>query len=229
MEKKITREPQYQGQVSLRDTKGFARLGLATNLAWEEDPRHLFFMLGRYKFVSKMLSGQKKVLEIGCGDAFETRIVLQEVGSVVAIDFDPIFVEDVMERMDDSWKFDCRVHDILSGPVEGKIDAAYCLDVFEHIPKKKEHRFMANISRSLKRNGVFIIGTPSLQSQVYASPANIGGHVNCKDHKQLKEVSLKYFHNVFIFSMNDEVVHTGFFPMAHYLFGVGVSLKKGDK
>jgi hypothetical protein len=29
-----------------------------------------------------------------------------------------------------------------------------------------------------------------------------------------------YFHNVFVFSMNDEVVHTGYYPMAHYLFAV---------
>ena len=27
----------------------------------------------------------------------------------------------------------------------------------------------------------------------------------------------KYFKNVFLFSMNDEVVHTGFSKMAHYL------------
>src|SRR5262249_47894355 len=30
----------------------------------------------------------------------------------------------------------------------------------------------------------------------------------------------KYFAHVFIFSMNDEVVHTGFSPMAHYLFAL---------
>ena len=29
-----------------------------------------------------------------------------------------------------------------------------------------------------------------------------------------------HFRNVFIFSMNDEVVHTGFYPMAHYLFAL---------
>ena len=36
----------------------------------------------------------------------------------------------------------------------------------------------------------------------------------------LKSLLSKYFHNVFIFSMNDEVVHTGFYPMAHYLFAL---------
>lgn len=32
-----------------------------------------------------------------------------------------------------------------------------------------------------------------------------------------KNTMQRYFHNVFMFSMNDEVVHTGFHPMAHYL------------
>jgi hypothetical protein len=44
--------------------------------------------------------------------------------------------------------------------------------------------------------------------------------VNCKTAKDLRQLMQKFFHNVFIFSMNDEVVHTGFHPMAHYLFAV---------
>jgi len=31
----------------------------------------------------------------------------------------------------------------------------------------------------------------------------------------------EFFHNVFIFSMNDEVVHTGFHKMANYVFAIG--------
>ena len=34
-----------------------------------------------------------------------------------------------------------------------------------------------------------------------------------------------FFHNVFLFSMNDEVVHTGFTPMAHYLLAIGSDRK----
>ena len=47
------------------------------------------FMLSRYKFVAKMLAGLEHVLEIGCGDAFGTRIVTQAVKRVTGIDFDP--------------------------------------------------------------------------------------------------------------------------------------------
>ena len=51
--------------------------------------------------------------------------------------------------------------------------------------------------------------------------------VNCKDGDDFKAAMEKWFGHVFMFSMNDEVVHTGFSPMAHYIFGVGCSLKEG--
>jgi 2-polyprenyl-3-methyl-5-hydroxy-6-metoxy-1,4-benzoquinol methylase len=209
-------------QVALREAKGLTSLGLTTNQVWHDDPRRLLFILARYKFVSKMLSGKRQVLEVGCGDAFGTRIVLQEVGAICAIDFDPVFVMDVNQRMEERWKFDCRTHDILSGPVDGPFDAAYTLDVIEHIARVDEERFLSNITRSLGENGILIVGTPSLQSQPYASQASKEGHINCKDHKELKGLMLRHFHNTFIFSMNDEVVHTGFYPLAHYLFAIGV-------
>jgi 2-polyprenyl-3-methyl-5-hydroxy-6-metoxy-1,4-benzoquinol methylase len=182
-------------------------------------------VLSRYKFVAKMLSGKDRVLEVGCGDAFGTRIVQQEVKSVCAIDFDPVFVAEVNERMDEQWRFDCMVHDMLSGPVPGGFDAAYSLDVIEHIPAGDEDRFLKNIVKSLTGVGVCILGTPSLESQVYASAGSKAGHINCKNAVQLRALMGKFFHEVFIFSMNDEVVHTGFHPMAHYLFALAVAIR----
>ena len=44
--------------------------------------------------------------------------------------------------------------------------------------------------------------------------------MNCKSGPELKDLMEDHFHNVFIFSMNDEVVHTGHHKMAHYLFAV---------
>ncbi len=217
-----TREPQYQEHVELARTKGLTRLGLRANATWEIDPRRLMIVLARYKFVAKLLSGRQRVLEVGCGDAFGTRIVQQEVKSVCAIDFDPVFVADVNGRMDEKWKFECLVHDMLSGPVPGGFDAAFSLDVIEHIPAADEDRFVGNIVNSLAGLGVCIIGTPSLESQVHASAGSKAGHINCKDAQQLRTLMNKFFAEVFIFSMNDEVVHTGFYPMAHYLFALAV-------
>ena len=220
-----TREPQYQQLLEYRDEHGLTPLGLMTNVIWRDDPRHFAWLFSRYKFVSKMLAGSGIVLEVGCADAFATRVVLQEVGQLTAVDFDPILVKDVNDRMDTEWSFTCRVHNILEGPVQGAFDGAYALDVLEHIPEKDEDRFVSNIVRSLTEHGVLILGTPSIQSQAYASPQSKEGHVNCKDHHALKELASRFFNNVFIFSMNDEVVHTGFYPMAQYLIALCCSKK----
>ncbi len=69
---------------------------------------------------------------------------------------------------------------------------------------------------SLKSSGALIVGMPSLESQVHASPQSKAGQVNYKTGTALKDLFQEYFGNVFLFSMNDEVIHTGFTPMAHY-------------
>ncbi len=224
MTKKIfakTREEQYQVLLDLEKQVGLARLGLMSSQVYLDDPRRLTFLLSRYKFVSKMFSGLQRVLEVGCADAFGTRLVRQEVPEVVAVDFDPIFIQDAQARQDKKMSIEFRVHDLLKGPVEkGGFDGVYCCDVIEHILPQDENVFVRNLARCLKPHGVLIVGSPSLESQLYASAQSKAGHVNCKRGPELKALMQKHFHNVFIFSMNDEVVHTGFQPMAHYLFAL---------
>jgi SAM-dependent methyltransferase len=220
-----TRETQYQRSIDLLKEKGLTPLGLMTNQAWQDDPKHLVFTLSRYKFVAKMLAERANVLEVGCADAFGTRIVRQAVGKLTAIDFDPVFVADVQARMDPKWGFECRLHDMLSGPYPGSYDAAYALDVIEHISAKDEEAFVGNIARSLAPHGAILLGCPTPESQAYASPQSKAGHVNCKDGPGMRALLGRHFDNVFIFSMNDEVVHTGFSPMAHYMIGLGCGRK----
>jgi 2-polyprenyl-3-methyl-5-hydroxy-6-metoxy-1,4-benzoquinol methylase len=215
-----TREPQYQECVDAVAERGLERLGLRSSHSWHTDPKHLLFRLARYKFVAKMLAGSEHVLEIGCGDAFGTRLVQQEVKALSATDFDEVFVEDVKARMVERWRFRIFAHDLLAGPIPGNYDGVFALDVLEHIKPEDEDRFLTNAFAPLVFEGAAIVGTPSLESQVYASPTSKAGHVNCKTMPELKSTMQRYFHNVFMFSMNDEVVHTGFHPMAHYLFAV---------
>ncbi|MBI4371685.1 MAG: class I SAM-dependent methyltransferase [Elusimicrobia bacterium] len=216
-----TREPQYQRCLDLKRRKGLASLGLGTSQLWSDDPRHLLFLLSRYKFAAKMLAGRRRVLEAGCGDAFATRLVQQTVGRVTAVDFDPVFIADARARQDPDWPLDLRVHDLLRGPVPGRFDAAYALDVLEHVPARDEDRFLRHVARSLTPDGILLVGMPSIQSQAHASPPSKAGHVNCKDQPALQALLERHFRGVFVFSMNDEVVHTGFSPMAHYLLALG--------
>jgi len=215
-----TKEPQYQPLVDLKRARGLTRLGLMNNQVWQDDPKRLLFTMARYKFVAKLFSGRKRVLEAGCGDAFCSRIVRQEVDHLTVVDFDPLFIADVRERADPAWPMEARIHDFLAGPLEGRFDGIYSLDVLEHIPAADEDRFLSNLVSSLEPAGAMIVGMPSLESQAHASPQSKEGHVNCKSGRDLKQVLERRFQNVFLFSMNDEVVHTGFFPMAHYLLAV---------
>jgi 2-polyprenyl-3-methyl-5-hydroxy-6-metoxy-1,4-benzoquinol methylase len=224
---KETREPQYQVVLDIKEQHGLTPLGLMINQAWRDDPKRLAFTFARYKFVAKMLAGKQNILEVGCADAFCTRIVQQAVGRVTVTDFDPVFIADVKARMDPKWPLaGAFVHDMLSGPVPGKYDAVYALDVLEHIEPEREDEFLRNIVAALGEHGVVIIGTPSLESQSHASPQSRAGHVNCKSGEAIKRTLQRHFHNVFMFSMNDEVIHTGFFPMAQYLFAIACEQKK---
>ncbi len=211
-----TREAQYEDCLAVAERSGVTRLGLMTNQVWHDDPKRLAFLLARYKFVAKMFGGQGRVLEVGCGDAFGSRVVKQDVAALTVLDIDPIFVDDIRQRMAADWPLTADVHDMLTGSYPGDFDAAYSLDVLEHIAAEDERRFVGNIAGSLSDAGELIVGMPSLNSQAYASPQSKAGHINCKHAPDLKALMQEFFRHVFIFSMNDEVVHTGYWPMAHY-------------
>lgn len=222
----LTKEPQYNDLIKSAKKFGISKFGIMANQSWNEDPKRTIFTLARYKFVAKMLSGKKNVLEVGCADAFGTRIVQQEVKKITALDFDPIFIQDAEDRKNKYWPMDLFVHDMLSGPFnKSKFDAAFCLDVLEHINKKNENKFMKNLLSSLTFEAPLIIGIPSKESQAFASKQSKLGHVNCKSGDKFKSDLEKYFKNVFVFSMNDEVVHTGFYKMAHYLIAICTTRK----
>lgn len=222
-----TKEKQYQYMVEMQKAKGSVRMSCSAGVTWRTDPKLLGFTLARHKFVAKMFSGYARVLEIGCGDAFASRLLHPEVGQLHAIDFDPVFIEEARKWLEPDWPVTLAVHDILTGPyvAEGLFDAAFSLDVIEHIPREAEETYLRNIALSVKPGGVFICGSPSLESQPYASPVSKEGHVNCKTGQDLKGLLGKYFEHTFLFGMNDEVLHTGFAPMCHYLFVLAIGNK----
>lgn len=224
-----TKDPIYQECINLRQRLGASAFGLSSNITWEEDPKRLTFMLSRYKFVAKMLEGSTKVVEIGCGDGFGSRIVAQHVEKLLITDYDPLFIENAQEIKSPSWDYECKVHDILMEPIPSfNFDAAYSLDVLEHFGLDEEKKYFKNVCSSLRNDGIFIVGMPSLNSQKYANPRAKIGHINCKSLPELRKTCLKYFHNCFPFAMNDEVVHTGFSEMANYIFVICSSPKRTE-
>lgn len=221
------KESHYETQLEDYFHKGAVTLGPMSSLIWREDPKHLGFLLARYKFVSKLLTGKNEVLEVGCGDAIGTPIVAKVIKRVNCLDYEKNFISDNKNRLKKDYpNIHFYLQDITKKPFSRKCDGVYSLDVIEHIPPKLEPDYLENICRSVKEDGICIIGTPNIEAHRYASRGSIETHVNLKSYQDFEIILRKYFHNGFIFGMNDEVVHLGFYPMAHYLFAVGIAPKK---
>ena len=103
----------------------------------------------------------------------------------------------------------------------GAFDAVVSLDVVEHVEPDSANLFFEAIAANLDGDGVAVVGTPNATAEAYASEPSRRGHVNLYEAPRLKEAMEGIFQNVFMFGINDELVHTGFAPMAHYLVAVG--------
>lgn len=203
------------------------RLGRSIAAAYVTDPRMLVFIAARYKFVAKMLAGAERVLEIGCGDGFGAPIVAQAVKHLVCTDIEEASLADNVARLSYVPNLVFDYHDFRSAPMAGGFDAAFAADVIEHVFPAEEDGFLGNIARSLTPHGVAMFGTPNVAAERYASEYSRLGHVNLKDSPGLQATLRRHFHNVFMFGMNDEVVHTGYAAMAHYLWALCVGPRAG--
>lgn len=180
------------------------KMGFMSSHIMRSDPKHLSFTAARYKFVAKMLEGKDSVLEVGAGDGFFSAIVRQHVGGLVLTD---IAGRDGIDP-----------HDMVASAKDGFFDGGYCLDVLEHIAAKDEDAFLSNFRKTVI--GPVIVGMPSIESQVNASALSRAGHINCKSKDELRSTMRRHFREVFMFAMNDEVVHTGI--MANYWLAIGL-------
>jgi len=208
-------------QVQSYDQHGGVTLGPYASHIWRSDPKHLAFLLARYLFAAKMMHGRARALEVGCGDATGTPIVLQEVSSVTAVDMEAAIIADAQDRYADDLRLNFEVRDIVADPPCQKYDAVYAIDVLEHIPPANSSAFFRAMAMSCKESALLIVGTPNATAARYASPVSAKTHVNLHDATTLRMQMLVHCESVMMFGQNDTTMHCGYFDMAHYLWAVG--------
>lgn len=187
-------------------------------------PRRLLFALSYYKFAANLIGGNKKILDIGCNEGLGTYLLSQKCGYAKGLDFD----KDAIQIAKNNYNFsniEFADTDFLKTNEENKWDAIVNFDVIEHIMPKNADIFLKKIQIALKNNGLLIVGTPSLISQQFASEVTKKGHINVYTHDRLEAEIKKHFKYVFLFSCHDELVHTGFLPMANYYISIGCGKK----
>jgi 2-polyprenyl-3-methyl-5-hydroxy-6-metoxy-1,4-benzoquinol methylase len=183
-------------------------------------PRRLLHLLSYYKFAAKMIGKNKRVIEVGCSEGVGTILLAEHAASCLGVDLDAASI-DIANATVASDRLTFRCMNVFDAP-PGSFDAAVALDTIEHIETAREDDFVGGIAALLESHGVFVCGTPNITSDQYASAHTKLGHINLYSAERLGALMERHFHNVFLFSANDEVVHTGFSPMAHYLIALGV-------
>lgn len=190
-----------------------------------QDPKRLAFVLSRYKFCAKMAGRGRRILELGCSEGIGTPILAEFVAHYTGVDMDGPAIATAKANWENE---KCRfVEADFLGHGYGTFDVIVSLDVIEHIHVEYEPLFFDTVRQNLGEDGICLVGTPNVTSAAYASPASQAGHVNLYDAARLEAAMRTAFHNVFMFGLNDEIVHTGYAPMTHYLMALGCSKRTG--
>lgn len=201
-------------------------VGPWTSYSILNDPKHLVFTLSRYKFCAKMLEGRDTVIEVGPGDGIGLPIIAQAVNKVIAVDWDERLVEGNRRRLRHIPNIEHLCIDLNKRPLDVRADAAFTIDVIEHLDPEHEDDFMRSVLRCLHADGILITGTPNITASRYASARSEAQHINLKSMETLRDLTERYCRNVFMFGMNDEVLHTGYAPMCHYIWSIGVGIRE---
>ncbi len=199
-------------------------LGRYASFWFHKTPRRVLHCMSYYKFASKLIGKGKQVLDVGCNEGLGTFLVGKECGFAKGIDFD----EDAIAQAQKNFKepfVEFEAGNFLKSEGSGNWDAVINFDVIEHILPEHAYDFLGGIAKELTPEGLCVIGTPSKISQDFASEVSKKGHINIYSHERLETEMREHFEFVFMFAAHDEVVHTGYLPLAHYFITVGCKKK----
>jgi len=194
-------------------------LGSNWSLSFQSDPKELVFALSRYKFAAKMLGRNSNILELGCGEGVGTPILSEFASSYTGVDPDNYAISSATQN----WGSEtCSFikGDLLNSKF-GQFDSIISIGIFDHIDPEIIDSFFDTIYQNLSNNGIGIVET--LNQPTYNS-TNVLHYPNQQketNEDRLREYMGRIFNNVFIFAMNDEVMHTGSSAMAQHLFALG--------
>lgn len=187
---------------------------------YQESPLDFLFLLSRYKFASKLIEYNDKVLDAGCGIGIGSIMLNKFSKSVTGIDIDDEIIKYCKCTYQNINNLNFKTFDI-KNQLDDNFNVIVCLDVIEHFTKDDGNLIIKNLFNSLNKYGMLIIGTPNIESQKYASQNRKLSHIYEYNYNEFKSL-LNRFNRSMIFSMTDENVNTGFSDLSWYFIGVAI-------
>src|SRR3989344_7696523 len=127
--KELTQEEAFKLGTDYQFVTELISLGPWTSYSLLNDPKHMCFVLSRYKFCAKILEGKESILEIGCGDGFGIPIIAQQAKFVLGIDTDARLIESNQERLKKITNIKFKQLNICREKLSDKFDAIFSIDV----------------------------------------------------------------------------------------------------
>ncbi len=182
-----------------------------------ENPLMLMIKLARYKFYSKMMNEKDVVLDLGCGQGVSTNFYSKFCKYAYGVDLLSEPIDHPLKKNIKFIKKDLKY--VKRSDFKKKITFITLNDVIEHFSKKNGEKILKKCKSILSKKGnVLMIGTPSKYSAKYRSTRSKQQHIYEYKPEELKKICEKHFDRVFQFSMNDEVINTGFSKLSWFNF-----------
>ena len=190
----------------------------------QNDTLRLLIRLARYKFIARLIKKEDSILEVGSGSGMGSIFLGQHCKKVRGIDIKESEVNDAI-ALNKRSNVEFSKEDLFDIDVKELYDVIVSLDVIEHMPDGLDAKLIETKLKHLKDSGMIIVGTPSHYSYEHQSAISKASHFKCFDLPDLEKLVGKYVQRTLSFSMNDELVHTGYYKMAWYYFVIGFGKK----
>ncbi len=155
--------------------------------------------MSRYIFASQFVKN-KIVLDIACGSGYGSDLLLKEgAKKIFSVDISQEAIEYCRKKYKND-KISFIVGDVKQIPVEDdSIDVVVSFETVEHISFEEQKKFMQEIKRVLKSDGMLIMSTPN--TIVY--PKNNPYHIKELSPNEFKKLLSGYFKRVNMFFQDD--------------------------
>ena len=166
-----------QNNRAMKGTLSPERLVLQAGMDFDVETEHL----NRYVFVSRFANG-KTVLDAACGSGYGAYLLAQSGAVVTGIDISGEAIEMASSKFNhERTKF--VKGDVKALPFNAKsFDFVVSFETIEHIQKDEQEIFVAEVSRVIRDDGIFICSTPNA-----AFAGNTGCNPYHKHEMELKE------------------------------------------
>lgn len=171
----------------------------------------------RYLSVRKLVKG-KCVLDAACGEGYGSNILAETAKEVIAIDIDEEAVSRARERYENKDNLCFKQGNIEKlDLLDQSIDVVVSFETIEHVYEETQNKFLSEINRVLKPDGILIMSTPN--KAVYSDMHNY------KNKFHMKE----FYHDEFISFLRRKFQYVQLYNQTFRVFSVIDSCDRSDE